>query len=116
MVEFSPTRLPKRRVFSAYTKYGGGVLAVRARQTLVAGVLCSTSALAFTPPRPHLGVSFLSRTVFRNVLSVNWMRYKAGRKYPIPIKFINDDLNDNFRKGAYIRRWERGGGGYRTPL
>ena len=32
------------------------------------------------------------------------MRYKAGRKYPIPIKFINDDLNDSFKKGAYIRR------------
>ncbi|CAM9275576.1 unnamed protein product [Scytosiphon promiscuus] len=42
--------------------------------------------------------------VFRTLLSVNWIRYKAGRKYPIPIKFINDDLNDNFRKGAYIRR------------
>eukprot|EP00752_Nemacystus_decipiens_P002069 g1980.t1 len=42
--------------------------------------------------------------VFRSLLSVNWIRYKAGRKYPIPIKFINSDLNDNFRKGAYIRR------------
>ncbi|CAN0383626.1 unnamed protein product [Pylaiella littoralis] len=42
--------------------------------------------------------------VFRTLLSVNWIRYKAGRKYPVPIKFINHDLNDNFRKGAYIRR------------
>lgn len=42
--------------------------------------------------------------VFRTLLSVNWIRYKAGRKYPIPIKFVNNDLNDNFRKGAYIRR------------
>lgn len=51
------------------------------------------------PPERRCGTA-----VFRTLLSVNWIRYKAGRKYPIPIKFINDDLNDNFRKGAYIRR------------
>eukprot|EP00903_Cladosiphon_okamuranus_P011668 g10974.t1 len=42
--------------------------------------------------------------VLRTLVSVNWIRYKAGRRYPIPIKFINSDLNNNFRKGAYIRR------------
>ncbi|CAM9575025.1 unnamed protein product, partial [Ectocarpus fasciculatus] len=58
------------------------------------------------PERRELVLANQSRLhpVFRTLLSVNWIRYKAGRKYPIPIKFINNDLNENFRKGAYIRR------------
>ncbi|CAM9118861.1 unnamed protein product [Ectocarpus sp. 8 AP-2014] len=58
------------------------------------------------PERRELVLANQSRLhpVFRTLLSVNWIRYKAGRKYPIPIKFINSDLNENFRKGAYIRR------------
>lgn len=76
------------------------------------------SLIRIVPPYKNVnGLCFLSlllysaafnltmgHEVLRTVISVNWMRYKAGRKYPIPIRFINNDLNDSFKKGAYIRR------------
>lgn len=43
--------------------------------------------------------------VRRDLLNINFIRYKPGRKQPIPIRYINDDLNNNIqKKGAIVLR------------
>lgn len=38
------------------------------------------------------------------LVKVNFIRFRPGRRCRVPIRFINDDLNDELTKGTFISR------------
>ncbi|CAN0003667.1 unnamed protein product [Discosporangium mesarthrocarpum] len=42
--------------------------------------------------------------VMRTVLNVNFIRFKPGRCHAIPLRFIDEDMNPNIKRGAIIIR------------